>query len=74
MPLKFCAAQLTFGLVKLEYRYCISIELEGGVGVTLFFLLHTLSSYVMVRLHTENQLAWKCLKSLCGGWVLGGAT
>ena len=45
---KFCAAQLIFGLVELEYRYCFSIELawgEGGSNPNFFFFI-----FYLVRL------------------------
>ena len=47
----------------------------GGGGVTLIFLLLILSRYVMVRLHSENQLhslPGSTLKVCLGGWMGGG--
>jgi hypothetical protein len=59
----FCAAQLWFGLVELEYRFCFSIELAW-----------IWSSLVMVKLYTETQLhslPGSALKVCVGGWVVG---
>jgi hypothetical protein len=52
---KFCAAEVMFGLVELEFRlwWILDFYFEGR-SLTLFFLLHILSSLVNVRLHTEN--------------------
>jgi hypothetical protein len=51
--LKFCAAELMFGLVELE----LELELQlGGRGGNPNFFLCLSSSLVNLSLHTENQL------------------
>ena len=67
--IKFCAAELMFGLVELK------LELDLG-QVTPFFYLRLSSSLVNPRLHTENQLcimpgsALKVCVGGGGGWVV----
>ena len=59
-----------FGLVELEFR----LDGEGWGRFNLNFFLHNLSTFVNIRLHTENwlfNLHGSALKVPGGGWVVG---